>query len=219
MRICDQLKKRRIELQLSQDYVADKAGISRRTLAYYESGDRTPNAENLLVLCNIYGLDANDLLVGDMKMTDKPDYVGLDKDVISKVDEYLKYHQIRKDTYKRIILFVCILITFFSLLLCGLATLLKFFLYTVRGYEFGDATAKFWTDFFNTMIDFVNDPAVKGYPIVTFCVLGFYAIGWTTYFVVRYIKRRMNRVKKDKEWTIIHTFEHICTAIWLCFYL
>ena len=46
MTIGEQLKKKRIELQMSQEVAADKAGISRRTLAYYESGERTPNAEN-----------------------------------------------------------------------------------------------------------------------------------------------------------------------------
>ena len=193
MKISEQLKKRRIELQLSQEYVAEKAGISRRTLAYYESGDRTPNAENLLALCNIYDLDANDLLVGDLKAAEKTNYDNIDSDVLARIDEYLKIHKIRRDTYKRIILFACILITFFSMLVCGIATTLKIILMNVEGYSFGEATARFWTDFFNTMIDFVNNESVKGLPLVSLFVCSFFVLGWGIYFLVKYLRRKRTR--------------------------
>ena len=62
MTIAEQLKKKRKELGLSQEYVADKVGLSRRALAYYEAGERIPNAEVLFLLCNFYAIDIKNLV-------------------------------------------------------------------------------------------------------------------------------------------------------------
>ena len=62
MTIAEQLKKKRKELGLSQEYVADKVGLSRRALAYYEAGERIPNAEVLFLLCDFYAIDIKNLV-------------------------------------------------------------------------------------------------------------------------------------------------------------
>ena len=53
------LATRRNELELSQVYVAELAGISRRTLQQIESGQANPNVLSLLSLLQVLGLQLN----------------------------------------------------------------------------------------------------------------------------------------------------------------
>ena len=99
MTIAEQLKKKRKELDLSQEFVADKVGISRRTLAYYESGERIPNAENLILLCNFYFLDINKLISQDINIAENiksNDNDNNSNEIIAKIDEYLNLEKAKK---------------------------------------------------------------------------------------------------------------------------
>lgn len=47
---------------LSQEQLAEKAGVSRQTIFKWESGLASPSMENLLVLCRIFDISADELI-------------------------------------------------------------------------------------------------------------------------------------------------------------
>ena len=53
----DLLIQARKEKHLSQQAVADLAGISRVSVSYYERGERSINMDDLIHLCNACGFD------------------------------------------------------------------------------------------------------------------------------------------------------------------
>lgn len=52
----------RHKMNLSQDALADKVGVSRQTVSRWEVGDVTPTADNLLALSTLYGVPAEELM-------------------------------------------------------------------------------------------------------------------------------------------------------------
>lgn len=196
MTIGEQLKKKRIELQMSQEVAADKAGISRRTLAYYESGERTPNAENLLILCNLYGLNINELIVRDINENENKEDAPVNTskdDALAKIDRYLQYERDKKETIRKTAFMTAIIVSIFAAFVCVVLIVLKFVLMNLYNYSFSEASAQMWTSLFNALITFVNDPDVKGFPIVSVSILCFIVLGWGIYFVIKKIKKNINK--------------------------
>lgn len=195
MTIGEQLKKKRIELQMSQEVAADKAGVSRRTLAYYESGERTPNAENLLILCNLYGLNINELIVRDINDNEQKEdvTVSTNDDALAKIDRYLQYERDKKETIRKTAFMVALIASIFAAFICIILIVLKFVLMNLYNYSFSEASAQMWTSLFNALITFVNDPDVKGFPIVSVSILCFIVIGWGIYFIVKRVKKNINK--------------------------
>ena len=183
MTIAEQLKKKRKELGLSQEYVADKVGLSRRALAYYEAGERIPNAEVLFLLCDFYAID----IIGNTES------VVDSKEIITKIDEYLRVEKAKKESFKKgvfnVALILSIIITIFSLVLVAL----KFVLMSKYGFSFSDATAEMWTALFEALIKFVNDPAVKFLPILSIVIVSLIIIGWAIYFLIKLINKHNNK--------------------------
>lgn len=62
----ERLKQVRTNLQLSQEAVADQLGIARTAMAAIESGKRQVTTDELVKLCEIYGVTADELLYGDV---------------------------------------------------------------------------------------------------------------------------------------------------------
>lgn len=60
----DRVRARRLELQLSQEALAHRAGINRTYIGSLESGGRNPSLENIARLAGALGLDAADLVRG-----------------------------------------------------------------------------------------------------------------------------------------------------------
>lgn len=196
MTIGEQLKKKRIELQMSQEVAADKAGISRRTLAYYESGERTPNAENLLILCNLYGLNINELIVRDINENENKEDAPVNAnkvDALAKIDRYLQYERDKKETIRKTAFMIAIIVSIFAAFICVVLIILKFVLMNLYNYSFSEASAQMWTSLFNALITFVNDPDVKGFPIVSVSILSFIVLGWGIYFIIKKIKKNINK--------------------------
>ena len=125
MTIAEQLKKKRKELDLSQEFVADKVGISRRTLAYYESGERIPNAENLILLCNFYSLDINKLISQDINIAENINSNDNNSnEIIAKIDEYLNLEKAKKESFnKGMFYFALILSIVITIIVLALAIL------------------------------------------------------------------------------------------------
>lgn len=196
MTIAEQLKKKRIELQMSQEVAAEKAGISRRTLAYYETGERVPNAENLLMLCNIYGLNVNQLIETDIKDSDSSVIAENGKrhdQILDKIDRYLTFQQQKRDSFRRGGLYVAIIISAIAVVTLICLMSLKFVLMTNYGFSISEATAEMWTRILNAMIDFVNDPAVQGFPVVSVTILSGMLVGWSIYLIFRIVRKRREK--------------------------
>lgn len=71
MEVGERLKKRREELELTQEYVAEVLGVSRQTISNWENSRSYPDIERILKLSDIYELSLDELLKGDIKMVNK----------------------------------------------------------------------------------------------------------------------------------------------------
>ena len=55
------MKFRRIELDMSQTELAQKAGVTRQTIGLIESGDFNPSIKLCIAICKALGVALNDL--------------------------------------------------------------------------------------------------------------------------------------------------------------
>ena len=56
------LKDHRIRCQMTQEFVAERLGVSRQAVSKWENGTSDPSTSNLLALATLYTVDAADLL-------------------------------------------------------------------------------------------------------------------------------------------------------------
>lgn len=194
MTIAEQLKKKRKELDLSQEFVADKVGISRRTLAYYESGERIPNAENLILLCNFYSLDINKLISQDINIAENINSNDNNSnEIISKIDEYLNLEKAKKESFNKGMFYFALIISIVITVIVLALAILRFVLMSKYDFSFSEATAKMWTSLFETLIKFVNDPTVKFLPVLSIIIISIILICWIIYFLIKLIKKIRNK--------------------------
>lgn len=194
MTIAEQLKKKRKELDLSQEFVADKVGISRRTLAYYESGERIPNAENLILLCNFYSLDINKLISQDINIAENINSNDNNSnEIIAKIDEYLNLEKAKKESFNKGMFYFALIISIVITVIVLALAILRFVLMSKYDFSFSEATAKMWTSLFETLIKFVNDPTVKFLPVLSIIIISIILICWIIYFLIKLIKKIRNK--------------------------
>ena len=77
------LKKLRLEEGLTQGQLADRLGVTKSVVSYYELHERTPSPEMLIKLASIFHVTADYLLGLDKKQT--VDLDGLDENDIATV--------------------------------------------------------------------------------------------------------------------------------------
>ena len=68
MKICERLKQARLAINMTQEVVAEKVGVSRQTMSNWENGKSYPDIASIITLSDIYGLTLDSLLKGDEKM-------------------------------------------------------------------------------------------------------------------------------------------------------
>ena len=56
------LKEERLRCQMTQEFVAERLGVSRQAVSKWENGTSDPSTSNLLALARLYGVDAAELL-------------------------------------------------------------------------------------------------------------------------------------------------------------
>ena len=61
MALGENIKSRREELKLSQEYIAEQLGVSRQAIAKWEGGQSSPNSENLIKLANLLSVPIDEL--------------------------------------------------------------------------------------------------------------------------------------------------------------
>ncbi len=62
MTLGENIKKRREELKLSQEYVAEQLGVSRQAVSKWETGQSDPTASNLIRLAEIFEVSLSELV-------------------------------------------------------------------------------------------------------------------------------------------------------------
>ncbi len=65
MELCNQMKKYRSELGLSQDALAEKIYVSRQTISNWETGKNYPDVNSLIRMSEVFGITVDVLLKGD----------------------------------------------------------------------------------------------------------------------------------------------------------
>ena len=56
------IKSHRVECKMTQEFVAERMGVSRQTMSKWETGINEPSTSNLMQLAKLYGIPAEDLL-------------------------------------------------------------------------------------------------------------------------------------------------------------
>lgn len=93
------IKSKRKEMNLSQEALANKLGVSKVAVCWYESGERTPTLENFEKLLEVLKLDANKALGREVDVVAEDDVAY--SAVVSKQDlKILKELKKRKKLYK-----------------------------------------------------------------------------------------------------------------------
>ena len=62
MTLGENIKKRREELKLSQEYVAEQLGVSRQAVSKWETGQSEPTASNLIRLAEVFEISLSELV-------------------------------------------------------------------------------------------------------------------------------------------------------------
>ena len=65
------MKFRRIELDMSQTELAQKAGVTRQTIGLIESGDFNPSIKLCIAICKALGVTLNDIFWEDGENEEK----------------------------------------------------------------------------------------------------------------------------------------------------
>ena len=56
------IKENRLRCQMTQEFVAERLGVSRQAVSKWENGTSDPSTSNLLALAKLFGMDATELL-------------------------------------------------------------------------------------------------------------------------------------------------------------
>lgn len=56
------IKKHRVDCKMTQEFVAETIGVSRQAVSKWENGITGPSTTNLIVLANLFGVEADKLL-------------------------------------------------------------------------------------------------------------------------------------------------------------
>lgn len=56
------LKEHRVRCQMTQEFVAERLGVSRQAVSKWENGTSDPSTSNLLALAKLYGVSPEELL-------------------------------------------------------------------------------------------------------------------------------------------------------------
>lgn len=80
MALGENIKKLRKKLHMTQNELAEKAGISRVTIGFYERGDQEPPASRLIQICNALNVTPNELLDFEFKNNEQEKIIKLCED-------------------------------------------------------------------------------------------------------------------------------------------
>lgn len=62
MRLGENIRERRKQMKLSQEYIAEQLGVSRQAVSKWETGQTEPTAKNLVELAQLLGITVSELV-------------------------------------------------------------------------------------------------------------------------------------------------------------
>lgn len=65
MKLGENIREKRKELKLSQEYIAEQLGVSRQAVSKWETGQADPMAKNLVDLAQLFGITVSELVKSD----------------------------------------------------------------------------------------------------------------------------------------------------------
>lgn len=96
------VKERRKALGMSQEALANKLGVSKVAVCWYENGERTPTMENFLKLSDILDLSLDELTGRELNVvaSDEEEYtIRIPKKDLEILSELKKYKKLYKNLY------------------------------------------------------------------------------------------------------------------------
>jgi len=100
------LKKTRQEQDISQEFLAEKIGVSRPTYAQIESGDRDMSVKEAQKLARFFGLSLEDFLAGKKPQTQKVKLEKLKKVKIKNPEPRVSIPQEKVEKFKEVLLYI-----------------------------------------------------------------------------------------------------------------
>lgn len=73
MTISQVLKDKRAAQQLTQEQLAEKIFVSKKTISNWETGKTTPDLESLILLSEVFAISLDELIKGDQEMVKRMD--------------------------------------------------------------------------------------------------------------------------------------------------
>lgn len=98
MKFGENLKNIRKSKNISQEYLAEKLGVSRQSVSKWETGENFPSMNNIMCLCEIFKCKINDLVHEDFT-----DIESLDSEIKESVVKFKKEMQIKVKLISKII--------------------------------------------------------------------------------------------------------------------
>lgn len=98
MKFGENLKNIRKSKNISQEYLAEKFGVSRQSVSKWETGENFPSMNNIMCLCEIFKCKINDLVHEDFT-----DIESLDSEIKESVVKFKKEKQIKVKLISKII--------------------------------------------------------------------------------------------------------------------
>lgn len=98
MKFGENLKNIRKSKNISQEYLAEKLGVSRQSVSKWETGENFPSMNNIMCLCEIFKCKINDLVHEDFT-----DIESLDSEIKESVVKFKKEKQIKVKLISKII--------------------------------------------------------------------------------------------------------------------
>ena len=98
------IREARKSLGMSQDDLASKLGVSKVTICWYETGERTPSLKHFLELADILNLTLDEIVGREVSVVaeDEEDYVvKMSKKDIEILSEIKKRKKIYKKLYRK----------------------------------------------------------------------------------------------------------------------
>ena len=90
MELNEQIKKYRMEMNLSQEELAEKIYVTRQSISNWENGKTYPDIHSLLLFSSLFGISLDQLVKGDIDIMKEE----IKKDEIAKMNRYGKIYTI-----------------------------------------------------------------------------------------------------------------------------
>ena len=63
----ENIREKRVQLKMTQEFVAERIGVSRQAVSKWESGKSDPSTANLMALAGLFEIETEELLKGKAK--------------------------------------------------------------------------------------------------------------------------------------------------------